>query len=197
MSHALVPSLFKAFTLCAVVLNLGTSQVAAPRSIVHGAAQVRNIAKLPAAKPITKLLISKSAHSLEALAADGSIVASYRVAIGPGGAGYKQQEGDLVTPVGSYHIVLHAQTRWHEFMLIDYPNAADRVRFAELKRSGLLPREATIGGNVGIHGSPTQLESKATHKQYDWTLGCVALDDDEIKDLAGKVRDGTAVEIVD
>ena len=32
------------------------------------------------------------------------------------------------------------------FMRIDYPNAADRRRFAELKAKGVLPRSATIGG---------------------------------------------------
>ena len=147
--------------------------------------------------PVARLWVSKSKHELKTLAADGSTIDTYKVAIGPGGKGHKKQEGDLVTPVGRYHVVLHTMTRWHQFMLLDYPNAADRARFAELKKSGALPKDATIGGQIGIHGSPSQAERKPNHKAADWTLGCVALDDDEIAILASKVKDGTPVDIED
>jgi murein L,D-transpeptidase YafK len=146
---------------------------------------------------IARLWVSKSKHELRTIAKDGSTIATYTVAIGPGGKGHKLQEGDLVTPVGRYHVVLHAMTRWHQFLLLDYPNAADRARFAELKKSGALPKDATIGGQIGIHGSPSQAERKANHKATDWTLGCVALDDAEIAELSAQVKDGTPVDIED
>ena len=35
------------------------------------------------------------------------------------------------------------------------------------------------------------------HKEHDWTFGCVALDDDEIDEIAGLVKDGTRIVITD
>jgi lipoprotein-anchoring transpeptidase ErfK/SrfK len=35
------------------------------------------------------------------------------------------------------------------------------------------------------------------HKSSDWTLGCIALDDDEIDEIASRVKDGTRVVITD
>lgn len=145
---------------------------------------------------ITRLHISKSKHSMEVYAGD-TLLQELRVAIGPGGQGRKNQEGDKVTPVGRYHVVLRAPSRWKDFLLLDYPNAADRTRFAELKKSGALPAAATIGGQIGIHGAPEQAEWKTTHKDVDWTLGCVALNDDEITALAPRVHPGTIVDIDD
>lgn len=178
-------------------------------SLVRRLAVVASMCALPCVAPapaaakeaprptIARLHVKKSTHELRALAKDGAVIATYKVAIGPGGAGRKNQEGDLITPVGQYHVVMHLMTKWHEFMLIDYPNASDRARFAELKRSGALPKDATIGGQIGIHGSPSNPDLKADHKATDWTLGCVALDDDEIAELAKRVKDGTPVDIED
>jgi murein L,D-transpeptidase YafK len=159
------------------------------------AAQGIRLAASVVALPIARLHVSKTTRLLTAYAANGTVVLTRQVALGSGGVGYKLQEGDRITPVGRYHVVLHAWSAWHEFMLLDYPNADDRARFARLKAAGKLAAGATIGGQVGIHGSPRQQEAKPTHKLYDWTLGCVALDDDEIAELAKLVRNGTIVDI--
>jgi hypothetical protein len=68
-----------------------------------------------------------------------------------------------------------------------------------LKQRGDLPNDAKIGGDIGIHGPPVRLdeEAKATLKEHDWTLGCVALNEDEITEVARLVRDGTVVDIED
>jgi murein L,D-transpeptidase YafK len=106
-------------------------------------------------------------------------------------------EGDKVTPVGRYRIVSKGPSRYHVFLGLDYPNAADRARFARAKAEGLLPANARIGGDVGIHGAPPQLEWKAVHKTVDWTLGCIAVDDDEIETIARATAIGTPVDIED
>lgn len=142
------------------------------------------------------IVIHKSAHTME-LSSGGNILATYQVAIGPGGSGFKLQEGDKVTPVGRYHIVSRSPSVFHIFMRLDYPNADDRARFAELKKNGTLPKNATIGGDVGIHGAPRQAEWKKIHKTVDWTFGCIAVDDDEIEEVAAMVPDGTIVDIGD
>ena len=145
---------------------------------------------------VTRISIKKSAHELELLH-DARVVARYRVAIGPGGAGNKRREGDNVTPVGHYRIVGHQRSQFHIFLRLDYPNADDRLRFEALKASGELPKSATIGGDVGIHGAPSRAEWKQDHKKFDWTAGCVAVDDLEIEDIAARVKDGTPVDIDD
>jgi lipoprotein-anchoring transpeptidase ErfK/SrfK len=35
------------------------------------------------------------------------------------------------------------------------------------------------------------------HKEQDWTLGCIALDNPEIEEVAALVRNGTTVIITD
>lgn len=150
----------------------------------------------PTPGTVTRVVVQKSAHALTLY--DGArVVGSYKVAIGPGGAGPKLREGDKITPVGRYHVVSRNPSRYRVFLRLDYPNADDRARFAELKRRGLLDASATIGGNVGIHGAPPDRAAKPLHKSFDWTLGCVALDDDEIVEISRRVKDGTPVDIVD
>ena len=143
-----------------------------------------------------RIVIKKNAHEL-ALYSGETFIKKYSVAIGPGGSGFKHREGDKVTPVGHYHVIMHQPSQFHQFLRLDYPNADDRARFTTLKASGELPKEATIGGDIGIHGAPPQPQWKAVHKTVDWTLGCVAVDDAEIDEIGSLVADGTPVEIQD
>ena len=150
----------------------------------------------PPSELADKILIRKNAHTLTLLQGD-KVIKSYSVAIGPGGKGPKLREGDSVTPIGRYTIELKKDSIYTKFLRLSYPNADDRKRFEENVANGVLPKTARIGGDIGIHGSPPAREWKGVHKQSDWTLGCVALDDDEIKEIAGAVRVGTVVEIDD
>lgn len=144
----------------------------------------------------TRVLVRKTAHELVLYRGD-VVMKSYRTAIGPGGSGFKRQEGDKVTPVGHFHITMHQPSQFHLFLRLDYPTADDRARFAKLVANGDLPKEAHIGGDIGIHGAPPQAQWKSVHKTVDWTLGCVAVDDAEIDEIGSLVPDGTPVDIVD
>jgi murein L,D-transpeptidase YafK len=146
------------------------------------------------APTVTRVHIKKSIRSMELLAGE-KVVATYSVAIGKGGAGPKKQEGDMITPTGRYHVVKHLPSYLRIFLQIDYPNAADRARFEELKKSGDLPKDATIGGAIGIHGEPPEAKpfKKADYKSH----GCVVLEDAEIDQVARMVPDGTPVDIED
>lgn len=156
------------------------------------------MALLAASSPqkATRVVVKKNSHAL-LLYSGETVLKEYRVAIGPGGAGFKRREGDKVTPVGHYHVIMHQPSQFHIFLRLDYPNAQDRTRFGQLVASGELPKDAHIGGDIGIHGAPAQTEWKAIHKTVDWTLGCVAVDDAEIEEIAGLVPDGTPVDIDD
>jgi murein L,D-transpeptidase YafK len=71
---------------------------------------------------------------------------------------------------------------------ISYPNAEDRKRAAKL---GVSP-----GGSILIHGLPKgEGWIGAAHRLYDWTLGCVAVTDEEIDEIFKLVAVGTPVEI--
>lgn len=144
---------------------------------------------------ITEIRIAKGPHRLD-LVADGQVVQSYRVALGPGGPGPKRMEGDRVTPVGTYRIVGRIKGLYHQFLTVSYPNDEDRARYADLRRRGLVPPGVGVGNGIGIHGTGHK-DWNGAHKDSDWTLGCIALDDAEIDEIAGKVKDGTKVVITD
>ena len=144
---------------------------------------------------VDEILIDKSDHRLE-LRARGSEVKTYRVAIGSGGSGPKRMEGDKVTPVGTYRVTGHIKGLFHQFLSVSYPNDEDRARYAELKRRGKIPRGHGIGSDIGIHGTG-HADWNGVHKEHDWTFGCVALDDDEIDEIARLVKDGTRIVISD
>jgi murein L,D-transpeptidase YafK len=143
---------------------------------------------------VTEILIEKTKHTLT-LRAGEKVVATYRVAIGPGGAGPKRLEGDRVTPIGRYRVSGRIKGLFHEFLVVSYPNADDVRRFAAAKRDGLVPKSSNIGNGIGIHG--TGASDWPGHKDSDWTLGCVALDNAEIDEIARKVPDGTPIVITD
>ena len=174
-------------------------------ALVLGAALVSPAPDARAAPPrrVMRVLIKKQEHTMQLLVADAKgneeVARSYKVAIGPGGLGPKRQEGDLTTPVGRYRVTTHAPSQYKIFLGIDYPNEADRRRFDLLKERGELPRSATIGGAIGIHGPPVSLDERAmwTLKAGDWTAGCMAVDEDEIVEIARHGRDGTVVDIED
>jgi lipoprotein-anchoring transpeptidase ErfK/SrfK len=81
------------------------------------------------------------------------------------------------------------------FLWIDYPNAEDRARFEDAKKKGELPKNANIGGDIGIHGEPP--EAKPFKKADYQSHGCVVLEDAEIDVVARMVPDGAAVDIED
>ncbi|WP_437664653.1 L,D-transpeptidase family protein [Sorangium sp. So ce1182] len=146
---------------------------------------------------VTEIRIDKSEHTLD-LVADGTIVRSYRVALGPGGAGPKLYEGDRRTPVGTYRVAGRIKGLFHQFLVVSYPNEEDRRRFAELRRRGEVPPGRGVGHGIGIHGvGGAQHAGVRAHKDTDWTLGCIALDDDEIDEVARRTPDGAKIVITD
>ena len=147
------------------------------------------------APTVTEIRIDKSEHSLELWAGDER-VRKYGVALGPGGPGPKQWEGDQKTPVGTYRVSTRIPGLYHRFLVVSYPNDEDRARYAELKRRGEVPAGRGVGHSIGIHGVGSA-RLAGVHKETDWTLGCIALDDDEIDEVASMVKDGTRIVITD
>jgi murein L,D-transpeptidase YafK len=133
------------------------------------------------------ILILKKDHVMELLAG-GKVIRTYKVALGQGGLAPKEREGDGRTPEGHYVIDAKYFNHYHKALRLSYPNAEDRKRAAKL---GVSP-----GGFILIHGLPNgQGWIGAAHRLYDWTLGCIAVTDEEIDEIWNLVPVGTPVEI--
>jgi murein L,D-transpeptidase YafK len=121
---------------------------------------------------------------------NGKPIRTYRVALGFEPVGKKTTDGDGRTPEGRYVIDRRKQnSRFHRALHISYPNADDRRQAAE--------RGVSPGSDIMIHGLMNGLGwiGKA-HLARDWTLGCIALTNDEIDEIWRMAPDGTPVEIV-
>ena len=134
------------------------------------------------------VLILKKDHVLELLSG-GRVIRTYKVALGSGGLAAKEREGDGRTPEGHYVIdSRNEHSAYHRALHISYPNDEDRRRAAKL---GVAP-----GGAIMIHGLPNGKGWVGpAHRLYDWTLGCVAVTDDEIEEIWKLAPVGTPVEI--
>jgi len=142
----------------------------------------------PAAPKVDSILILKKDHVMELLS-HGKVIRRYKVALGQGGLTPKQRQGDGLTPEGHYVIdARNAGSHYHRSLHVSYPNAEDRKRAA---RRGVNP-----GGDIMIHGLPNgEGWVGAGHRLRDWTLGCIAVTDEEIDEIWNLVPLGTPVEI--
>ncbi len=138
------------------------------------------------AAPVDHVLIDKSDRTMWLLSA-GKIVRTYTgIKLGDAPMGHKRFEGDERTPEGAYTINgRNGGSRYHLSLRISYPNAADRTH---AKRAGLSP-----GGDIFIHGQPNG--SLLTRISTDWTDGCIALSNAEIREVWARVANGTKVTI--
>jgi len=136
------------------------------------------------------ILVLKEKNVL-VLLSKGAPVRTYDAEVGSNALGVKQRQGDRATPEGRYRIVKkkdRGQSRYYRALLLDYPNDADRQRFAAAQRRGEIPRGARIGGLIEIHGDGG--------RGQNWTEGCVALSNRDLDDLYPRVSAGTRVTIV-
>ncbi|MDP3262655.1 MAG: L,D-transpeptidase family protein [Tabrizicola sp.] len=135
---------------------------------------------------IDHILIEKSARRMQ-LFQNGQPVRSYRIALGFSPAGDKTRQGDGRTPEGHFRIDRrNAASAYHLSLGLDYPHPADRARAAA---SGTDP-----GGDIFIHGQPNALPDGFRAKG-DWTAGCIAVTNAEMREIWAATPTGTTVEI--
>lgn len=141
---------------------------------------------LVAGTKLDRLIVDKSDRVLIGYAKGREIVRYANVRLGGSPVGHKRFEGDEKTPEGSYTISGRNPTSaYHLSLRISYPNAADRA-YAEA-------RGRSPGGDIFIHGQPNAWRGPAIAR--DWTDGCIALSNAEIKQLWDIVPDGTPITI--
>lgn len=135
-----------------------------------------------------RILVEKSARTLS-LFKESKVLKTFSVALGTNPVGHKEKEGDGKTPEGFYRINgRNSQSKYHLSLRISYPNAAD---IAAAKKQGVSP-----GGEIMIHGLPNGMGALgAAHRLKDWTIGCIAVTNEEIQEIWDSVSDGTSIEI--
>lgn len=131
------------------------------------------------------------------------LLKTYRIALGGSPKGTKKRQGDGATPEGDYYIThKNARSNFYLSLGLSYPNVADAdagltsglITRAEhqaivraIKQGGKPPQNTRLGGDIFIHGGGVT---------NDWTLGCVALENQNIKELFDLVPVKTPVKIV-
>jgi murein L,D-transpeptidase YafK len=120
-------------------------------------------------------------------------IRSYKVVFGPKPQENKVMKGDRRTPEGWYKVQeKHISGRYNKFIHIDYPNDSAYARFNKLKLQGAIPKDAEIGGDVGIHGVWKGGEDMID-MGIGWTDGCIAMKNTDIDDLYRIVKPGARV----
>ena len=161
---------------------------------------VNNVAlKLPLANP--KIVVSKSRRRLM-LYANNKLVRVYSVGLGTDPVNDKIKEGDRRTPEGDFYVFTkNEHSAFYLSLGLSYPNAEDaerglrdglitREQYTQIvdaiRRKVAPPQNTPLGGQIYIHGNGSQ---------SDWTWGCVALDNSNIRELFDAVPVKTPVVI--
>lgn len=148
-----------------------------------------------------RIVVKKSRRELELF--DGAkLVRIYRIALGFASVGDKEREGDGKTPEGEFYIFTkNEKSKFYLSLGVNYPNIEDAKRGREaklitkteydqivqaVKNKKLPPQNTELGGEIYIHGGGSS---------EDWTYGCIALTNEEIKEIFDALPVGTPVEI--
>jgi len=153
--------------------------------------------KLPLVSP--RIILKKAERKLLLYSGD-KLVRTYHVGLGLSPVGDKVREGDRRTPEGDFFIFTkNDKSAFYLSLGVSYPNATHARRGL---RDGLITRaqyesiisalnakqaplqNTKLGGDIYIHGNGAS---------SDWTWGCVALENEDIRELFNAVTVGTPV----
>lgn len=135
---------------------------------------------------IKKFKVSKKRQKLYAYFNDTFKV--FKIALGGNPIGQKNMQGDLKTPEGKYVISFkNPKSRGYKSLKISYPNEEDKAKAQKL---GINP-----GGDIFIHGLWWENQDPNTHWRSNWTLGCIALNNQQIEELYNHTELNTPIDI--
>ena len=139
---------------------------------------------------IDKIVVVKKERKMY-LYKDNKIQSTLPVSLGKNPLGAKEKQGDNKTPEGEFWISRKlCSPKYYRSLCISYPRPEDRAKAA---KKGLNP-----GGNVTIHAQPTWNASGKGDKYtltQNWTQGCVAVTNADMKKLWYAVREGVPIVI--
>ena len=148
-----------------------------------------------------RLVVRKHDRMLE-LHSGKKLLKTYKIALGFNPEPDKEREGDGATPEGEFYVfVKNIKSAYYLSLGLSYPNEEDARRglkdglinaaeydaiLKAIRSKKMPPQYTKLGGLIYIHGHGTA---------KDWTWGCVALENDDIKELFDVVEVGTPVTI--
>jgi murein L,D-transpeptidase YafK len=163
-----------------VITNMGFVIIKKKKKPVAKTKVVKRV--MPYYNTTLSIVIDKSEYAMQVFDADGWLV-TYPVVFGNKTLADKKMEGDRCTPEGTFRIInKHKQSKWNKFILMDYPNASSYEKFYARKRTGEIPQDAKIGGNVGIHGTWPGSEY-VVDNYINWTEGCISMRNEDLDEL--------------
>jgi len=131
---------------------------------------------------VTRIVVMKNERVMYLMHQD-TVLESYEIELGFAPSEHKEQEGDGRTPEGQYFIDRrNPESAYYLSLGISYPNEEDRAFAEEL---GVSP-----GGDIFIHGTP-----RPFRRTEDWTHGCIAVTNREMREIYSMVRTGTVIDI--
>lgn len=155
--------------------------------------------RLPLKDP--RIVVNKSERRLR-LYSEGQLVRTYKVGLGLNPVPDKVRQGDRATPEGEFYVFTkNNKSAFYLSLGISYPNLEDAERglrdrlisraqhdaiLTAIKRKATPPQNTALGGDIYIHGNGAS---------SDWTWGCVALENEDIRELFDAVPVGTSVTI--
>lgn len=149
-----------------------------------------------------RIIVRKKERVLQLL--DGEkLVKTYRIALGFSAEGDKEIQGDGKTPEGKFYIFTkNDKSKFYLSLGLSYPNSEDAERglkakiisqteyaaiIKAIKEKKMPPQKTALGGEIYIHGGGTN---------NDWTAGCAALENEQMKEIFDAVSVGTEVEVL-
>jgi murein L,D-transpeptidase YafK len=123
------------------------------------------------------IIVTKADNKLY-LIKNGKVDSEYSIDLGYNSHDDKQKEGDGCTPEGMYLVQEKLDSRstsFYKAFLINYPNKEDKSK-------------GKTGSAIEIHGNGG--------KGYDWTLGCMALSNEDIDEIFQHIKKGDRITIV-
>lgn len=120
----------------------------------------------------------------------GRLLKSYHVCLGFAPEGAKHFRNDGKTPEGTYHIDgKNPNSHYHKALGVSYPSAKD-IEYVHR-------HSKPTGGDIKIHGLPNGYGHLAEdYVKEDWTLGCIALTNEEVDEVYKYTAVGTIINIL-
>ncbi len=135
------------------------------------------------------LILVEKARRVMSVYQQGKLLKSYKIALGFAPVGHKEQEGDGKTPEGIYCVsAKYPQSQFYLALQVSYPDKNDQKNARE--------KGVSAGGQIMIHGLGKDFSWLGKlHANRDWTLGCVAVTNEEIKEIYDASTTATKIEI--
>jgi murein L,D-transpeptidase YafK len=170
-----------------------------PRNNIKSEVQFRILVK----KSERKLYLYRLEDKVE------NLQKTYQIALGNNPRGTKRRQGDGATPEGDYYIThKNPRSRFYLSLGLSYPNISDAAAglkagliskreyeaiTSAIRQKNKPPQNTRLGGDIFIHGGGA---GKTSGSARDWTIGCIALENDEMRELFDLIPLKTPVKII-